>query len=272
WSSWNHFTIDPTSLSDSTAPFSPTPFSPANGTIDIIDPVVEIKWFGGNDPESGIAYHKVELFDSTGTLLLHEEVLEDTYFILPLLEAGTYSWTVTALNGVGVPSTPSAPWTFTIDPALDTNPPEASILFYPPNESVIESEVIAFLWSEAPDDVRVVGYEIEVDKKTTFENPVAWRIHTNEPKVTVRLPTRLHYWRVRPIDGGGNLGPWSETWSFEVRHPPVSTGPPEEGMHGSKGGSCFGAVSTRIRFPFGLVCILLGLLLFASGSGRKSSG
>ena len=222
WSSWSSFTMDPTMVFDTTGPFSP-----ANGTIDIVDPVVELKWFAGNDPESGIAYHRVELFDSTGLFLLHEEVVEETYLVLPPLEAGTYSWTVTAINGAGAGSIPSATWTFSVEPTLDTNPPGASILFYPPNESVIESDVIAFLWNEAPDDVRVVGYEIEINKQPTFENPVAWRIHTNEPKVTIRLPTRLHYWRVRPIDGGGNKGPWSETWSFEVRHPPVSAGPGE---------------------------------------------
>lgn len=272
WSSWNSFTIDPASVSDTTGPFSPIPFSPANGTIDIIDPVVELKWFAGNDPESGISHHRVELFDSTGALLLHEEVVEETYLVLPPLEAGTYSWTVTAINGAGAVSIPSATWTFAVEPALDITPPGETILFSPPNESVIESDVIAFLWNEAPDDVRVVGYEIEINKQPTFENPVAWKIHTNKPKVTIRLPPRLHYWRVRPIDGGGNKGPWSETWSFEVRNPPVSTGPADEGPHGSKEGSCFGSIPSRISFPVGLASILLGLLLFARRSREKYSG
>ena len=231
--------------------------------------MVELQWFGGNDPESGIACHRIDLFDSAGTLLLQKEVLDQTYILLPVLEEGSYTWSVTAINGAGAASSATTPWSFSIDTSLDTIPPGKPVLFYPPNGTVLENDIVPFLWSDTPDEVRVLGYEIEVHRNSEFEKPIGWTIYTTEPRVTIRLPNRFHYWRVRAIDAAGNKGSWSETWLFGVNYTPVNNAPDEGKSHGSKGGSCFGSIPSQFGIPIGVAGILLGLLLLFSGQRKQ---
>ena len=80
-----------------------------------------------------------------------------------------------------------------------------------------------FSWAPIPGAER---YQIQIDDSTGFGSPVANTQIYNvgaymQPAWSVASNTD-YYWRVRALDGRGNLTPWSDLWSFR----PVNTSRP----------------------------------------------
>lgn len=95
-----------------------TPPSPPQGltAVTVNDDRIDLSWSASSDPESGISAYRVYR-DS----VLVGETGETTYSDTGLEDSSTYVYTVSAVNGAGLESAPSAPDAATT--AADTTPP-----------------------------------------------------------------------------------------------------------------------------------------------------
>ena len=77
-----------------------------------------------------------------------------------------------------------------------------------------------FAWAPIPGAER---YQIQIDDSTGFGSPVAntqiYNVGAYTQPNWSAAPNTDYYWRVRALDGRGNLTPWSDLWSFR----PVNT-------------------------------------------------
>jgi len=94
----------------------------------------------------------------------------------------------------------------------------------PPTPSLISPENGAgvdhwpFLSWTSVTDMSGVTYELEIDNEPSFQAPDYKKVGLTENwhKVGNSLEAGTYYWRVRAVDGAGNVGSWSENRSFIV--------------------------------------------------------
>ncbi|MFC2058568.1 hypothetical protein ACFLTS_02855 [Chloroflexota bacterium] len=209
WSEVWSFTVD------TTAPAAPALASPSDTEI-INDNTPALDWDDVTDP-SGLTYELQ--VDNNAEFLspaVDEIGLADSFFdVLVTLPDGTYSWRVRAVDGV-VPSNVgewSEVWSFTID----TTAPAAPALTSPPDGALFNDATPTLNWGDVL-DISGVDYSLQVASDPDFTT-----IEIDETglvdsffDVLADLPDGAHYWKVMAIDGMGNVGEWSEVWSFTV--------------------------------------------------------
>jgi|GEM_PF-6326463 len=98
---------------------------------------------------------------------------------------------------------------------LDGNPPGAPALVAPANGATVPTGGPAFDWTDVFD---AVSYLVQADNSPDFSSPEVNQSGLTASAYTqaTTLPMGTYYWRTLAVDDGGNLGPWSETWSFIV--------------------------------------------------------
>ena len=91
-----------------------------------------------------------------------------------------------------------------------------------PLNNMISISYPFFTWAPIPGAQQ---YQIQIDESTSFSSPIADEkiynvtAHT-QPRWSSVLPNTDYFWRVRALDGQGNLTPWSDLWSFRPYNNP----------------------------------------------------
>jgi PGF-pre-PGF domain-containing protein len=111
------------------------------------------------------------------------------------------------------PPPPSPP------PPGDTVPPPTPSLVSPANGANITDNTPLFDWSDVSDPSGVT-YDIYISRDARFVSTALQKTgltaSTYELTPAEALVAGAYYWRVRAVDGAGNIGSWSENWSFAV--------------------------------------------------------
>jgi len=108
----------------------------------------------------------------------------------------------------------------------DIVPPSPPKLFSPANESTTTDTTPTLEWLPQTNRSGILCYDVELDDDSDFISPEEeWRGLVQTLVTSKALLDGLYYWRVRAIDGAGNVGDWSEAWSFiiDTTPPPVPT-------------------------------------------------
>jgi hypothetical protein len=214
-SEWS-FTID------TQAPSPPQLLSPANETVmgdntpifmwsDIVE-VVKYELEVDNDSDfNSLVLGRTELTSSFYQVLDDEALADENYF-----------WRVRAIDNVGNVGDWSTVWIFEINSSLPSDeikPPTPS-LELPENDTITSDDTPLFDWEEVSDPSGVM-YEIQIDGDQDFSPPlefekVGLQISEYQLANDEALADGDHFWRVRAIDGVGNVGDWSEIWTLLI--------------------------------------------------------
>jgi len=116
---------------------------------------------------------------------------------------GTYVILMSAITQEGYMNSGAATWF-----GIDKTYPEQLTLVSPDNGSDLENTEVTLSW-ETPDD-DIIEYELSLDGSIQ---------DLTEKNKSVDLDTGDHTWKVRAIDKVGNVGPWSEEYSFAINTP-----------------------------------------------------
>jgi hypothetical protein len=95
---------------------------------------------------------------------------------------------------------------------VDLTPPSAPNLVSPANGSATNDSTPTFNWSDVF-DISGITYEINVYDSVGISKG---RLISSEFTPIESLPSDVYSWRVKAIDGAGNVGPWSEVWTVVI--------------------------------------------------------
>ncbi len=121
----------------------------------------------------------------------------------PPLPDGSYTLYTRAWNGSYDPTPAQVHFT------LDTTPPAAPALLTPAADAFLTEQPVYFQWQAPEDDGTPLRYIIELNGIPDETRVTAYS--TEEP-----LPAGRHVWRVRAVDAAGNLGAWSDIFTFTL--------------------------------------------------------
>ena len=201
---------------DAQAPPVPTLVSPADGTTTD-DTTPTFDWSDVTDP-SGVTY----TLEIIGTLT-KTGLTTSTYTLT--LSDGNYSWRVRAIDNVGNESDWSGTWSLTVStappppppPVEDNVPPPAPSLISPADGENITDNTPSLDWSDVSDP-SAVTYDLSIARDAGFTSIVIQKTNLTASAYELTsddaLAVDIYYWRVRGVDGAGNVGSWSENWSF----------------------------------------------------------
>jgi len=104
-------------------------------------------------------------------------------------------------------------------PPTDTTPPPAPSLISPTNGANITDNTPTLNWSDISDPSGVTC-DISIARDVGFVSIALQKTglttSTYELTPAEALAVGIYYWRARAVDGAGNIGSWSENWSFTV--------------------------------------------------------
>lgn len=167
---------------------------------------VDLKW----DDVSGAAEYQVIISENSG---LANPIIEDTsttstYTPSGLSNTMIYYWQVFAIDSDGNSGSGSAIWSFFDRNAFVPN------LQAPADGSKAEVEAIELNWDSL---TGAVEYQVVISENSDLSNPIidaAAAISSYAPSGLAFGET--YYWQIFAIDGYGNKGIGSETWSFDT--------------------------------------------------------
>ncbi len=204
---------------DRAAPPAPNLVSPTSGaTTDVSTPTFD--WSDVTDL-SGVTYtFKITGLKALGHLT-KTGLTSSTYTLTSdeALAAGTYPWQVRAIDNAGNKGNWSENWSLTVttyvSPPSGSTPPPTPSLVSPTDETRTEDNTPTFDWSDVTDPGGVT-YTLEIIDTLTKTGLTASTYTLTSDEA---LAAGTYSWRVRAIDGAGNVGEWSSTWSLIVTIP-----------------------------------------------------
>ena len=123
------------------------------------------------------------------------------YISTPLTN-GSYAWKVRGIDGVGNPGI----WSVSFNITIDTQGPGAPTLVSPVNNKYTTNTTPEFIWNSLAD---AVSYDLVIDDITNNAG-------ANTNYISTPLTNGSYTWKVRGIDGAGNPGVWSTTWTLPI--------------------------------------------------------
>ena len=186
---------------DTEAPTAPTEVT----ATDITTTTAKVTWTASTD-NVGVAGYNVYVNDSE-TPVNGETLVTGTEYALESLTAGTeYKVTVKAVDAAGNVSE-GAVYTFTTKNAADTEAPTA-----PGNVAVtdVTTTTAKVTWSEATDNVGVVGYNVYLNEAKVNETLIT----TTEYDLTALTEETAYSVRVTAVDAAENESERSEAATF----------------------------------------------------------
>jgi hypothetical protein len=101
----------------------------------------------------------------------------------------------------------------------DNTPPSTPSLISPTNDASMTDNTPLFDWSDVNDQSGVTC-DLSIARDAGFVSTALLKNGVTTSTYTLisaeALVTGKYYWRVRAVDGAGNVGSWSENWSFTV--------------------------------------------------------
>jgi hypothetical protein len=198
---------------DTTPPTALSLISPLDKAL-IGDATPLLDWSDVSDA-SGVTYHLQVSRGKAFNQIVYEKsgILQSQHELESALQNnGMYFWRVRAVDGMGNVGGWSDVWQFRVD----TRPPGTPWLIWPWNDMVIRDNTLLFVWFPVY-DTSDVTYTLQVSAKPTFTNPIERSNLTSIfYRLNIMLPNGTYYWRVRAVDGAGNVGNWSNAWRFRV--------------------------------------------------------
>ena len=186
---------------DTEAPTAPTEVT----ATDITTTTAKVTWTASTD-NVGVAGYNVYVNDSE-TPVNGETLVTGTEYVLESLTAGTeYKVTVKAVDAAGNVSEGTV-YTFGTENAADTEAPSA-----PTNVVVtdVTTTTAKVTWSEATDNVGVVGYNVYLNEEKVNETLVT----TTEYDLTALTEETNYSVRVTAVDAAENESERSEAATF----------------------------------------------------------
>ena len=98
--------------------------------------------------------------------------------------------------------------------------PPSPALLYPENGASLKDIFFTFRWT-AVTDFSGVTYTLVIDNEASFTPPYVCNksgITDNQYTSENIMSFGTYYWRVRAVDGAGNVVGWSEIWQFNYTH------------------------------------------------------
>ena len=191
---------------DKAAADTEVPTAPTEVTAtDITTTTAKVTWTASTD-NVGVAGYNVYVNDSE-TPVNGETLVTGTEYVLESLTAGTeYKVTVKAVDAAGNVSE-GAVYTFTTKNAADTEAPTA-----PGNVAVtdVTTTTAKVTWSEATDNVGVVGYNVYLNESKVNETLVT----TTEYDLTALTEETNYSVKVTAVDAAKNESARSEAATF----------------------------------------------------------
>ena len=200
--------------------------TPTPTIFDETGPVVEF-WADTTDITAGNCFTLFWHVENVASVIFGgvERDLDGSYKDC-ICETLTYPLTVNYLDGtqekfritINVTGScePSKP-----EPEVDTKKPPAPTQTGPANGSTLGScqSYVTLFWTGVTDKSGIAGYEVQAQRHSGDSN---WKTAAGSPwtglgntNVTISIECGWYYrWRVRAIDGAGNVGPWSSWWTF----------------------------------------------------------
>jgi len=187
-----------------------------------------ITWTTDEPSNSVVEYGTTTSYGST---IFDATLVTNHSITLTGLSAGTtYHYRVKSTNVLGNTAT-SSDYTFTTSsppppppPPPDNVPPPAPSLISPADGDNITDNTPFLDWSDVSDPSGVT-YDLSIARDAGFtsivlqkDNPTASAYELTSAEA---LAVDTYYWHVRGVDGAGNVGSWSENWSFRVYVPPT---------------------------------------------------
>jgi parallel beta-helix repeat protein len=130
---------------------------------------------------------------------------------VPLIEAGTFSFEVRAIDRAGNVDPTPAFLSFTIE--ADVIPPETFLLETPPNPGG-STATFTFGATDNATPPQFIEFECRLDSN----DPTAW-LECANPAVFSNLTPGTHTFQVRATDGGDNIDPTPATYTWTVGTP-----------------------------------------------------
>lgn len=222
-------TPSPTATPDKIGPLAPTLSQPAVDALlvcaaDQPTHKVRFQWGAVQDP-AGIKQYELYLAEiAPGTQVLPTRTYTSTQPVDVSLGCNkTFRWRVRAVDGANNNGDWSAERKVVV--ADQTVPPTPALASPPEGEAVecpADAPVPVLLkWNAVSDPSGIARYEVEVKREVT--PPVVQVVPAPGIQIstTVSLTCNARYtWRVRALDGVGNVGTWSAGRALQVKPPP----------------------------------------------------
>jgi hypothetical protein len=199
---------------DTVPPPAPALVWPANGE-NINDNTPNLDWNLVSDNSLPVLYGVWVDNDFSFSSIDRDSrwISADQWEVIPALADGVWYWRVQAKDNAGNISDNSVARSFRVD----TLKPAAPGLVSPADGENTNDNTPTFEWTSVTDPSGVT-YQIQIGDNVG--SPVYWAIDITEITHTLldenALALGMYYWRVRAVDGVGNIGDWSESRTFTV--------------------------------------------------------
>ncbi|MEO6096209.1 MAG: fibronectin type III domain-containing protein [Fibrobacteria bacterium] len=192
------------------APDLPVATNPIDNASQL-QPNVTFTWTGSVGSTYRLQVSTSETFADT---VVDEQGFTDTFRNPAGLKHGThYFWHVSARNATGV-----SEYSPTFDFTTIIAAPPITVLAEPANGATNTSIKPVLKWRKL---TQASGYQVQIATNAAFTTPVLDLTTTGDTTLTPGTNfevSKLHYWRVRARNVGGE-GPWSAAWTFTTIPP-----------------------------------------------------
>jgi len=201
------------------APSAPNLLGPENNAYEN-DPTPLFRWENSIDPEGDSIRYTLQIDNeaSFSAPLVYEKIgITENQHELPAenaLSDGVYHWRVGARDMVNPDN-----WAESFTLTVDTVPPPAPSPQAPLNGAVTNDSTPTLRWTAVTiENSWPVTYGLQVDNDPDFSSPEVDQsgLADNTYTPIIELVDDNYSWRVRAIDGAGNVGEWSIVWNFLI--------------------------------------------------------
>lgn len=175
------------------------------------DESLDFTWFGDDEDQFIFSlYFENDLIFITVTDSKTISLPTDTG-VPSIIDEGLYSWKLQARNEQGTVS-PTISRSFLID----RTPPKKPILKLPENDSLYLETPVILTWLRETDEGSPIFDSLFIARDSLFTETIEAVVINNQPTFSFNVSSEgIYHWKVRSYDTAGNIGPFSESFSFK---------------------------------------------------------
>jgi len=196
---------------DTSPPSAPTLLEPENNAYEN-DSTPKFRWSEPEAPENYtlVIDNDADFGSPTQSIT---DIIDNTFMLITTLPDGVCYWRVREVDAAGNQGAWSESFTLTIDTVAPVEPTLQS----PPDGTITNDNTPTSVWNVVIDPSGLT-YDLQVDNDSDFSSPEVEQIGLvdNTYTSTAELVDENYSWRVRAVDGAGNVGEWSVVWTFLI--------------------------------------------------------